>query len=998
MKRFILFILFTSIYSIVSGQELAVTVQVVDEWDHPLPGVEMTFLDNPAISFVSGEEGFIHFQAVKGTKVKFRIVGKLTRTMEITSSNMTVKLGPNNRMMDIGFGETLTKETSTASVVGVTEKEIGRSGQFHVLNSLYGLLPGLSVRQSGTVPWSSGPAFNIRGEGSFQGNSILVLVDGVERDISRIDREEIESVTVLKDAASLALYGLRGADGVISLTSKRGSNQKLRTKINYQFTVQTPFRLPEMADAPTYAQAVNEALKNDGMQPRYTEGDITAMRNGTRPYLFPNINWVDEIMRKAAFNNELNVSFDGNNKRMRYYVLANYTSNRGLLNQTDLNDGYSTQLELFSLKIRSNLEIEITRTTRARVNLMGRLLQYQQPTAGSGFDAAFQVPACAFPIQSEDKLWVQSQMFINPLADKTAKGYSVLQQRTLFADVTVAQDLSMLTPGLSAELLIAHDNSAEYNDTKSREYAYEHITPRRDQNGMVLDSTVSRYGNDTGLSFSSGLSWQVMRTTVRGKLNYLRNWNRHTFNSALIYSQDKAIYLGANNTYMHRDFIGKAGYNYDGRYLADIVLSFSGGSRLPEGNKYRIYPAVSAAWILSNEKFLKENATINFLKLRASYGIVGMDSHLSYDMDKQFNNPWGGRGYLFTNSLLGASGASEGALPSPNVQPEKDYKTNVGLEIGIWNGLTAELEGFYNHRTHIRVGSGGTTSSVLGIGTPDIFTGEVNNWGLEASLGWQQQIDKFQYYINGNISFARNKIINLEEAYVPHEYMKYTGQRIGTYYGLKATGLFQTSDFDADGNLLSSIPNHTFKKVQPGDIRYEDLNKDNKIDEYDACYQLNPGLPEIYFGINLGMEYNNWGLNANFQGTAKSTIQPTLGSIYWPLYNNDKNISTYYLENRWTEDTPYARYPRLTTLANANNFRSSTLWTRKGDYFKLRVLEVYYKLPEKITGKLKMNECKFFFKGMNLFSIDDIGIMDPEFISTGYPSTRSYLIGLNVLF
>lgn len=999
MKRLIiLFFLLTgfSLYSV--GQELSVTARVVDEFDNPIQGVEVFIPNSQAAAPITDENGMVQFIVDKGEKVKFVMVSKLSKDMMISESNILVKMNQNNRMMNIGFGETVTKESTTASVVGITEKEISLSGQFHVMNSLYGLLPGLSVRQSGTIPWYSGPSYNIRGEGSLSGSSILILVDGVERDISRIDREEIESVTVLKDAATLALYGLRGADGVISMTSKRGSNQKLRTKVNYQFTVQTPFRLPEMADAPMYAMAINEALKNDGKSARYMEADIAAMKDGSRPYLFPNVNWMDELMRKAAYNNELNVSFDGNSKRMRYYVLTNYTSNRGFMNNTELNDGYSTQVELFSLKLRSNLEVDITKTTHARMNLMGRLLQYQQPSAGTDFSLAYNVPAAAFPIKSADDVWVQSQMYVNPLANKTAQGYSVLQQRTLFADLTLSQDLSMFVSGLSAELMISHDNSAEYNDTKSREYGYAYITPQRDENGVVTDSLVSRYGNDTGLSFGSGLSWQVMRTTVRGKLNYTHDFGDHGLNVAAIYSQDKGIYLGANNTYMRRSLIANVGYNYKGRYLADLALSYSGSSLMPKGDKYRLYPAFSAAWMISNEGFMKSVKIVDFLKLRASYGIVGMDSHLSYDMDKQFNNPWGGKSYLFTNSLLGASGASEGALPSVGVEPEKDYKINVGIELGILKGLSLELDGFYNHRTNIRVGSGGTTSSVLGIGTPDIFTGVVNNWGVEASLGWNQRVGNVQYYVNGNVSFARNKIMNMEEAYVPYDYMKYTGQRIGTFYGLKAVGLFQNSDFDSEGNLLSSIPNHTFKKVHPGDIRYEDLNHDNKIDEYDACYQLNPGLPELYFGLNLGLEYKNFGFNANFQGIANSTIQPTLSSVYWPLYGDDKNISVNYWENRWTENTPDAKYPRLTAESNANNFRSSTLWTKKGDYFKLRTLEVYYKLPKKIISKVKMTECKFFFKGMNLFSIDDIGLMDPEYISTGYPSTRSYMIGLNVLF
>lgn len=997
MKRFIISIAFiAAVIFPARAQDKTINIHVIDEQNHPVPEVVLKINGNDMESFITDENGSVQFQAEEGTEISLLKFNKLARTLKVTGTEMQIRLGNNNRIFDLGYDEKVTKERSTAAINGITSKEIEISGQFNVLNTLYGLIPGLNIRQRENQPWNSTPNLYIRGTGSFGGNHVLVLVDGVERDPSRIDREEIESVTVLKDAASLALYGNRGADGVICFTTKRGGDNKLRTRIDYNFSVQNPFRIPEMTNAPTYANALNEALENDGFDPKYTQRDILSMLKGEKQNVLPNINWQNEILRKAAFNNELNLSFDGNSKRMRYYVFANYTSNRGFMNNTNLNDGYSTQAEMYALKLRTNLEAVITPTTTARMNLMGRLLQYQQPNSGTDLSDMYHVPAAAFPIKNGQDLWVQSNMYRNPLAEKSAKGYNVLLQRTLFGDLTIDQDLSMITPGLSAQLRIAYDNSAEIQDSKSKQYLYVNASPILDEAGNIDDYLFTKYGNNTELAFYSGLSWQVMRTTVGAKVLYEKSFNKHHIHIAGIYSQSKSKYIGANNSYMYRDYIASIGYNYDDRYLLNGVLSYSGSSKLPTSDKYRMYPALSAAWVLSNESFMKNFQNIDYLKLRASFGIVGMDNNLSYDMDKQFNGT--GKGYIFFGTQW-QDGMSQGALPSTSIEPEKDYKTNVGVELGLWKGLTLEIDGFYNRRKNIRVPSSGTISSVLGIGVPDVFKGEVKNYGGEFSLGWTQQIRDFHYSINANISYAKNKIIHMEETYRPHEYMKQTGQSIGRFYGLIADGLYQKSDFDEDGNLKSGMPISSYiQNIQSGDVKYKDLNNDGKINEYDNCYQLKSEMPEVYFGFNLAAEYKNIGLICYFQGAARSTIATELNSIYWPLYGNDKNISNHYLENYWSPYTTNARYPRLTTLSNKNNYRTSSLWTEDGDFLKLRTLEVYYKIPKDFTNRMKMRECKVFFKGMNLFSIDHVGIMDPEYISMGYPSARSYSIGVNVLF
>ena len=749
-----------------------------------------------------------------------------------------------------------------------------------------------------------------------------------------------------------------------------------------------------MADAVSYANAVNEALGYDGLAPRYTQADIQALQNGTSPLAI--VDWKNQILRKTAFNHDLNLSFDGANERMRYYVFANYTSNRGFFNNTDLNDGYSTQVEMYALKLRTNLEANISPTTMARMNLMGRLMQYQQPTGGTSLANVYNTPVIAAPIYDRNGVWAKNQMFTNPLAVQAANGYGQVLQRTLFADLTIEQDLSMITPGLSAQVRVTYDNSADIADFRTKSYAYSIATPVRDAAGNISDLSYSRYGNDTEMSFASGLQAQVMRTYIWGKVNYERDFGKHHLDVAGIYSQGRRKYLGANGTNAFRDYMAHLSYNYDNRYLADVVCSYSGSLKMPVGDKYRVYPAVSVAWIASNEEFMHRFSVLDYLKLRASFGVTGNDSRLFYDMDKQFNGP--GQEYIFVGTTS-TGGLAQGGFPSKGIEPEKEYKANFGVEVGIWKGLSMQVDAFYNRRKNIRQYAGGVYSSVVGRDVGSLFTGEVKNYGGEITLGWQQQLDKFSYFIKGNFSYAKNEIVNINEEYHPYKYMYATGNSIGQLYGLMAEGLYQKEDFDAQGNLLPGLPVSTYEsELRPGDVKYKDLNGDGKIDDYDHCHQQYSTLPEIYYGFSLGADYRNWGIKAHFQGVAHRSVSTMLASIYHPLYGNDKNVSEHYLENRWTDATPDARYPRLTTLSNNHNFQTSSLWMEKGDYLKLRVLELSYKLPARFAEKMRMSDCRLFLKGMNLFSIDHVGIMDPEQMDMEYPSSRSYLIGINVLF
>ena len=978
----------------VLAQDLTITVKVVDQNGKPFPGVVVSVPESKS-KLITNAQGIVNLNSKKNSIIQLSFLEQFRKQIEITSEKMEVVLGEDSRVLGLGMGETITKLTSSMAVEGISfSDEIYGGTSERIMDNMYGILPGLQVYQKGSGAWPEGavPYLEVRGAGSTT-NGVIFIVDGVNRDPATIDFEEVQTISVLKDAAALAIYGLRGADGAVVITTKRGGAHKFQAKVKYNFGMEMPYGMPEMANPVEYAEALNEARLNDKLSPFYSQQNIQSLKDGSNTVI-PTSDWRNLMLRDMGYDHNATVTLDGSVPKAQYYIYANFKSNRGFFNNTHLTENLSTQSEYTSLKLRTNLNVKVTPTTDFIVNLAGRIQQKQMPNGFSGLDAMYHTPTVGIPTKFNDK-WVGTTEFENPLGKVLGSGNSITFQRMLSADFALRQDLSVITKGLSAEIRLSYDNSADITDNKSFKYTYYNIFPVYDAEGNLYDYNLKEFGNDTEIAFGSGLTHQYMQIDIWAKLMYERAFGRHNVRAMFMFNRDRYSLTGANNSRVNHDYIFNASYNYGGRYLADLVLTGSGSSYLPHGDKFRFLPAGSVAWVASEEPFLKDSKVLNLLKIRASYGVTGMDRNLDYDMDKQFNGDK--NTFIFISPTI-SRGAGEGPLPSVGIMPEMDYKANVGIDLRLFRGLTAQLDVFHNTRKYIRNAASNKTSQVIGIGQNDIFTGEMVNKGVEASLGWTQTTGDFRYYIKGNFAFARNKITSVEEEYTPYDYMYLLGNSRDRFYGLVSDGYYQDYDFDSNGNLMKGNPICTFGKVQPGDIRYKDLNEDGYIDKYDYTFQKKSTHPEIYYGLRLGFDYKGFGLNAVFQGAANYTIVTDLPSIYQPLYGNNKNISKHYLANHWTPENPEGRYPRLTTKENNNNFRPSDLWTEEGGYFKLRELEVYYSFPKNLLSKAKMSEARIFVRGHNLFSVDNIGIMDPEYMSLGYPVARTISLGCNLAF
>lgn len=880
------------------------------------------------------------------------------------------------------------KESTTAPAVATAER-LSHKTSINASNMLFGLIPGLQVMQNADNAWNDGATLNIRGAGSTSSRSPLILVDGFERSINQLSADEIESVTVLKDAVGTALYGIRGANGVICVKTKRGSESAPQINFSYQFNFGTPKRLPELVDGYTYANALNEARVNDGLDRRYSADELNAFQTQSHPYFYPNVNWIDEALRDHSYGDNATFSASGGGKFVRYYTSLNFLDDRGILQPTEENDGYSTQFKYSRLSVRTNLDIDFSPTTKVQLNVLGNFSEHNRPSTSTQniFNALYTVPAGAFPIKTQRGAYAGTSVYNNnPIANIAGTGYARAQARTMYADMKLMQDMSSLVKGLSLSVRVGLDNTASYWDSNSKNFGYESATINLDTN----EETYNTLRNEGTLSFGKEVGSNSTHFNFEASANYARNWGKHALNATLLYAMDKSKNKGQNTSSAFMDAVGQVHYAYNNRYILDISLSGSASSILEPGNRWGLFPAVGAGWILSEESALKSD-WLNLLKLRASYGIAG---RADYGMNLYKTLYGGGNSYYFKDTPGSVSGKKITQLGVDGLTYEKSHKLNVGIDLTAFNKLSFTIDGYYDHRTDILVSGSNTISSIFGVNAPNVNDGVVNSYGVESSLRWTDRIGDFNYQVGRQLTFARNKIINQNEQYRAHDYLKRTGKSVGQVFGYEVEGIYQNWE-----EINNRPVKQYLSQVQPGDLKFKDQNGDNRIDEYDqVALGYSSSTPEIYYSFDLNLEYKGFGVYALFQGLGRYSKILDTASIWRPMTNNS-TISTEYYNNRWTPETPDAKYPRLTSTGSANNYSVNSLWVADASYLKLRTLEVYYDFQNKTLRHIPViKKAKLFARGHDLLSIDKIKIADPESIGIKHPAMAQCVFGINLSF
>lgn len=930
------------------------------------------------------------------------------RTQEMNDSLTVGKPARlDKEVVQIGYHKAQRLEESTSSVSTIYNEDFNKRSAKNIANSLFGYGTGLTTLQ-GTGRYSDyEPTFYVRGLQSLSTNSPLILVDGIERDISDVTPEEVESVTVMKDAAAVAIYGFKGINGVVNIVTKRGQYNSREIKFSYDHGFGWQARKPKFVDSYTYANAMNEALANDGLAARYSQDELNAFQSGKYPYLYANTDWMGETMRDMDATNIYNISFRGGAKNFRYYAMANLTTNKGFIGNPYMNDGYSTQDQYSRANLRTNLDIDLSENTKLKLNVMGVLSETRTPGANEEagadlWDMIYTLPSAAYPARLENGTWGGSATWAgtsNPVAVSQAAGYTKFHERTLFADMTLTQDLSSITPGLGASAMLAYDNYAQYWEDHSKTFVYGSNSVSAWENGVPSSTTYYTDGKESALGSASDCIAFTRVFNFAATLYYDKQINADN----KIYSQLKWDYeyrntKGIDQTWYRQNVSWYTHYGYKNRYFADLTIVGSASNKLAPGRKWAVSPTVSLAWVASNEDFLKNVSWVDFLKLRASFGVINTD-RLPLDDDEDVTNYWeqtygGGSYYPFdTNYSVGTSSWSLGRLASVNSLHEKGYKYNFGIDASILKGLDINMDAYYERRSDIWVSSGGHYSSILGFTAPFENGGIVDNWGVELGLNYRKKMGDVLLNVGGNFALAKNKIIEQMEEPRLYDNLIQTGNPLKSTYGLQAIGFFK------DQADIENSPQQMFGSVKPGDVKYRDVNGDNIIDGNDEIrIGYSTTAPEIYYSFNLGLEWKGLGFDAMFQGTGRYSAVLNTKSLYWPLINNT-TISQEYYDNRWTPETPDAKYPRLSSQSNENNYQTNTLWLEDRSFLKLRSVELYYKFPETWIKKSKiLSNAKIYVRGVDLLCFDKIKIADPESYGATFPLTRSVVAGLTIGF
>ena len=902
--------------------------------------------------------------------------------------------------INVGAERLLTREETTGSVSVISSETTDRRSAKNIGNSIIGQGNGLISLQSGGRYADVNPTFYIRGLQTLNGkNSPLVMIDGIQRDIVSIAPEEVESVIVLKDAAAVALYGYKGINGAINIVTKRGKYNTRSVKVTYDHLFTSLANKPKFVDAYTYGLAVNEARINDGMTGRYSNQELNALRDGTMPYLYPNVNWVDETFRDNAMTNKYNIEFRGGGEKFRYYTMLDLISNKGFVKEPGANEGYSTQDKYVKGNLRMNMDINLTKTTDLQVNLLGVLQETSRPGAQADlWDLVYTVPSAAFPIRDKNGVWGGSDTWAgtqNPVAQSGGAAYYKNHTRSLFADMKLTQDLSGLTKGLNAFVRISYDNIANIYEDHSKEYVYSVNAPTWADGASEPTVKSEIYGKDSEMGTDAKTNEFDRLLHFDVGFNYQRTFGDHSIYSQLKWDYENNDPNGTNNTVNRQNITWWSHYGYMNRYFVDLALVESGSSRLAPGTKWAFSPTLSAAWVISKEKFMENVKWVNFLKLRASAGIINVDNLPGDEVWSYYAQQYSTSGgtYPFDsgwNSSFGRSYLARVATTNPS--HEKAYKYNVGVDAKLFGCLDVTLDLWKEHRTNIWVTSEGKYSEVFGMDPPYENAGIVNSKGIEVGLDYSKKLGQVEFNVGGNFSLNKNEIKEMLEEPRQYANLVQTGNPYGQLYGLEAIGLFKD---EAD---IAASPTQNFSTVKPGDIKYRDVNGDNIIDANDkVAIGYSTTCPEIYYSLHLGAEWKGIGFYAMFQGTGNYSAVLNTKSMYWPLINNT-NISQYAYDNRWTPQNQNAKFPRLSSQSNANNYQTSTLWLADRSFIKLRNLEVYYKLPASWLKKTKVvNAAKLYVRGIDLFSFDHIDENDPEAYGIN-PMTKSVALGLSVTF
>ena len=1014
--------------------------RVTDIKGEPLIGVNVT-VDGDANGSITNMDGLYEiFVTKKSVVLKFTYIGFKTSEIRTNAStniyDVTLEEQVNELEETVIVGYGTQRKISNIGAQSSMKMEDIKTPSASLTTTLAGRLAGVVAVQRTGEPGKDAADIWIRGISTPNTSSPLVLVDGVERSFNDIDPEDIESLTTLKDASATAVYGVRGANGVILIKTKPGKVGKPTVSADYYESFTRFTKMVDLADGITYMNAANEAMRNDGIATKYTEDQIRNTIAGKDPYLYPNVDWLKEIFNDWGHNRRVNVNVRGGSEKVAYYASVSYFNETGMT-VTDKNiDTYDSKMKYSRYNFTTNLNIDVTPTTKVEIGAQGYLGEGNYPAISSAdlYNAAMSIS----PVEYPKMFFVNGEAFVpgtstnnnfnNPYSQATRRGYDNLTKNQIYSNLRVTQDLDMLTKGLKLTAMYAFDVYNEihvHQDRAESTYNFLDTSVPYDMNGQPILQRI--YEGSNVLSYKQETSGNK-KTYLEASLNYDRTFNDDHRVSALFLFNQQSKLLYPKGTledaipYRMMGIAGRATYSWKDRYFAEFNIGYNGAENFSPKHRFGTFPAFGVGWVVSNEKFWQPlSKAVSFLKIRYTDGKVGnsevSDRRFMY-LDQMKEN--GDYGYKF-----GPNGTKWAGYETVNMAVdliwEESRKQDLGIDLKLFNDdLSIVFDLFKERRENILLKREHSMPSFLGYNTSAPYgnIGIIENKGFDGTIEYNKRINKdWVIALRGNVTFNKDKWIQGELPEQKYEWMNQYGHNINGVKGYVAEGLFTQAEIDdmarweslsAANKAITPKPFASqFGTVKAGDIKYKDLNNDGQIDAYDQTYISRGDVPTTVYGFGFTVGWKDLSVGMMFQGVAGaervlngSSINPfNGGGGSGNLYSN--------IDDRWTEENPdqNAFYPRLSygseTTSSINNFQKSTWWVRNMNFLRLKTLQLSYNLPKPWVNKVHLKNAAVYVMGTNLFTLSRFKLWDPELNTdngASYPNTTSYSVGINFTF
>lgn len=1005
------------------AENIVVTGVVTDAQKEPLVGVNVAVKDVPGLGAITDINGKYKiaiepYQRLIFSYVGFDKVEVLIKEQRVV--NVTMKESAASSLDEVVITGTgvQKKLTVTGAITTVNVSDLMHTANGSVVNALAGNVAGVLAMQTSGQPGRNTSEFWIRGISTFGAStSALVLVDGFERDLDDVNIEDIEDFSVLKDASATAIYGSRGANGVVLITTKHGKPGKINIDAKVETSYNTRTITPEFVDGYTYASMMNESRITRNQEPIYQQDELNILRMGLDPDLYPNVDWKDLLLKDGAMTYRANLNMNGGGSTARYFVSLSYLKEDGMYKTDEtLRKDYNTNANANTWNYRLNTDIDITKTTLLKVGVSGSLKKYNEPgLSGDVWKSLMYQNPISVPVMYSNG-YVPAYGTgerTNPWVLATQTGYKEHWENTIQTNITLEQKLDFITQGLKFIGRFGFDTWNKNNIDRIKWPEQYKAQRFRDENGQIVFDRVTEEQKMKQTSSAEGNRNEIFEA----ELHYNRGFKEHHVGGILKFNQDSKVFtvgtgedLKKGIARRHLGLAGRVSYNWNYRYFADFNFGYNGSENFADGHRFGFFPAVSVAWNVAEEPIIKKNFEwMNMFKIRYSFGKVGNDV-LKIGND-EYRFPYlytigDGTGYTWAdyNYSNSYSGKRYTDLASNYATWEIATKHDLGVDLALFNDkFTATVDYFHEQREGIWM-ERKYLPSIVGLGSnPRANVGKVLSEGFDGNFAYREKINKVDITVRGNITYSKNTILEKDEENNVYPYQMERDYRVNQAKGLIALGLFK--DYDD----IRNSPRQDFGTVQPGDIKYKDVNGDGVVNDGDKVAIGATTRPNMIYGFGVSASWKGLDVNVHFQGAGKTSFFIDGPTVYAFSSGEWGNILADVAgSNRWIEheisgtmatENPNASYPRLSYGGNNNNYRQSTYWLRNGSYLRLKTLELGYSIPKPLVNKIRFNNIRLFLRGSNLLTFSSFKLWDPELGSstgTEYPLAKSFTLGLSV--